>query len=30
MFVLNARDARWSYRPERQSVSFTGSTDFEA
>jgi uncharacterized cupin superfamily protein len=29
-FVLNARDARWNYRPERRSVTFTGSTDFEA
>jgi uncharacterized cupin superfamily protein len=29
-FVLNARDARWNHRPGRQTVSFTGSTDFEA
>ena len=29
-FVLNARDARWSHRSGRQSVSFTGKTDFEA
>jgi uncharacterized cupin superfamily protein len=29
-FVLNARDARWSDRPGRQSLTFTGSTDFEA
>ena len=29
-FVLNARDARWSSRPGKQSVSFTGKTDWEA
>jgi uncharacterized cupin superfamily protein len=29
-FVLNARAARWKRRPGRQSVSFTGSTEFEA
>jgi uncharacterized cupin superfamily protein len=29
-FVLNARDTRWNHRPGRQSVSFTGSTEFEA
>jgi uncharacterized cupin superfamily protein len=29
-FVLNARDARWNHRPGRQSVTFTGSTEFEA
>jgi uncharacterized cupin superfamily protein len=29
-FVLNARDARWHHRPGRQSVSFTGKTEFEA
>ena len=29
-FVLNARDARWNHRPGRQSLSFTGSTEFEA
>jgi uncharacterized cupin superfamily protein len=29
-FVLNAREARWNHRPGRQSVSFTGSTEWEA
>ena len=29
-FVLNARDARWYHRPGRQSVSFTGRTEYEA
>jgi len=29
-FVLNARDARWHQRPGRQSVSFTGRTEFES
>ena len=29
-FVLNARDARWNSRPGRQSVSFTGKTEFES
>ena len=29
-FILNARDARWKHRPGRQSVNFTGSTEFEA
>jgi uncharacterized cupin superfamily protein len=29
-FVLNACDARWSERPGRQKVSFTGSTEYEA
>ena len=30
-FVLNAREARWNHRPGRgESLSFTGSTDFEA
>jgi uncharacterized cupin superfamily protein len=29
-FILNARDARWSARPGRQSVSFTGKTEWEA
>ena len=29
-FVLNARDARWWARPGRQSVSFTGKTEWEA
>jgi uncharacterized cupin superfamily protein len=29
-FVLNAREARWTHRAGRQSVSLTGSTDFEA
>jgi len=29
-FVLNARDARWSQGLGRQSVTFTGSTEFEA
>ena len=29
-FVLNARDARWNHRPGRQSLTFTGSTDWEA
>ncbi|HKB20515.1 MAG TPA: cupin domain-containing protein [Gaiellaceae bacterium] len=29
-FVLNARDARWSARPGRRSVSFTGKTEWEA
>jgi uncharacterized cupin superfamily protein len=29
-FVLNARDARWSSRPGRHSVSFTGKTEWDA
>ena len=29
-FVLNARDARWSERPGRRSVSFTGKTEWES
>jgi uncharacterized cupin superfamily protein len=29
-FVVNARDMRWNHRPGRQSVSFTGKTEFEA
>jgi len=29
-FVLNARDARWSERPGRRSVSFTGRTEWES
>lgn len=29
-FVVNARDARWSSRPGRQSVTFTGKTEFES
>ena len=29
-FVLNARDARWNARPGRQSVSFTGKSEWEA
>ena len=29
-FVVNARDARWYARPGRQSVSFTGKTEWEA
>jgi len=29
-FVLNARDARWNHRLGRQSLSFTGKTEFEA
>ena len=29
-FVLNARDARWTQRPGRASVSFTGRTEWEA
>jgi uncharacterized cupin superfamily protein len=29
-FVLNAREARWNHRAGRKSVSFTGSTEFEA
>ena len=29
-FVLNARDARWSSRPGRHSVSLTGKTEWEA
>jgi len=29
-FVLNARDARWNSRPGRQSVSFTGRSEFES
>ncbi len=29
-FVLNARDARWNARPGRQSVSFTGKTEWDA
>jgi uncharacterized cupin superfamily protein len=29
-FVLNAQDARWWARPGRQSVSFTGKTEWEA
>jgi uncharacterized cupin superfamily protein len=29
-FVLNARDARWWARPGRQSVSFTGKSEWEA
>lgn len=29
-FVLNARDSRWNSRPGRQSLTFTGSTEFEA
>ena len=29
-FVLNARDARWWARTGRQSVSFTGKTEWEA
>ena len=29
-FVLNARDAKWNARPGRQSVSFTGKTEWEA
>ena len=29
-FVLNAREARWNHRPGRQSVTFTGKTEFEA
>jgi uncharacterized cupin superfamily protein len=29
-FVLNAREARWNHRPGRQSVTFTGKTEFKA
>src|SRR2546430_8032118 len=29
-FVLNAREARWNHRSGRQSLSFTGSAEFEA
>jgi uncharacterized cupin superfamily protein len=29
-FVLNARHARWTQRPGRASVSFTGKTEWEA
>jgi uncharacterized cupin superfamily protein len=29
-FVVNARDARWNARPGRQSVSFTGKTEWDA
>jgi uncharacterized cupin superfamily protein len=29
-FVLNAQDARWSERPGRRSLTFTGTTEFEA
>jgi uncharacterized cupin superfamily protein len=29
-FVLNARDAKWNARPGRESVSFTGKTEWEA
>lgn len=29
-FILNAREARWNSRPGRQSLSFTGSTEWEA
>ncbi len=29
-FVVNARDARWWARPGRQSISFTGKTEWEA
>jgi uncharacterized cupin superfamily protein len=29
-FILNAREARWNSRPGRQSLSFTGSTDWVA
>jgi uncharacterized cupin superfamily protein len=29
-FVLNARDARWNVRPGRRTVTFTGSSEFEA
>jgi uncharacterized cupin superfamily protein len=29
-FVLNARDARWHVRPGRRSVSFTGTTEWDA
>jgi uncharacterized cupin superfamily protein len=29
-FVLNARDARWRDRPGRQSVPFTGESEYEA
>jgi hypothetical protein len=29
-FVLNAKEARWNHRAGRRSLSFTGSTDFEA
>jgi uncharacterized cupin superfamily protein len=29
-FVLNARDARWNSRPGRRSLSFTGSSEWEA
>jgi len=29
-FVMNARDARWNNRPGRQSVTFTGQTEWES
>jgi len=29
-FVLNAREAQWRHREGRDSVSFTGATDYEA
>jgi uncharacterized cupin superfamily protein len=29
-FVLNARDARWRERPGKQSVPFTGESEYEA
>ena len=29
-FVLNAREASWHERPGRRSVTFTGTTEFEA
>ena len=29
-FVVNARDARWRTRPGRNSISFTGLTEYEA
>jgi uncharacterized cupin superfamily protein len=29
-FVLNARDARWRFRPGRRSVSFTGADEWPA
>ena len=29
-FVLNARDGRWTHRPRRAGLSFTGKTEWEA
>ena len=29
-FVLNARDARWNFRPGRHGLTFTGESEYEA